>query len=119
MRCSGLGYGLISWKEIHFGIDQDIWDKLLYAQDDFIQKRMHMIAHANQYFKWVDHADADILVKFRCRGIDPWVMHKGQIIRLTSIDPELAREFELVKKRAAEGWPLQLLHDHSTNYFGS
>src|SRR5579885_1368614 len=100
----GLAMGLITWNEIHFGVDQDIWNKLLNSQDEYIQKRMHMVLHATQYFKWVDPADADVLVKFRCRGIDPWVLHKGQIIRLSIIDADLAHEIDVVKKRANEGW---------------
>lgn len=114
----GLASGLLSWKEIHFGLDQNVWDKLKFAEDPFIQKRMNMIANWKSYFKWVDPSEADVLVKFRCRGIDPWVIHDNQIIRLSFIDMEYAKEFALVKQRAAEGWPIKLLDSQSEDYFG-
>lgn len=114
----GLAIGLLSWKEIHFGMDHEIWTKLNQSSDSFIEKRMHMILHSSDYFRWVDPAEADILVKFRCRGIDPWVRYKGQVMRLTLIDSDLDRELELVKKRAALGWPIQLLNEPLEDYFG-
>jgi hypothetical protein len=114
----GLSTGLLSWKEIHLGIDSDVWDKLLHCQEPYIQQRMHMVQNANQYFKWVDPQEADVLVKFRCRGIDPWVAHNGQIMRLSLIDAELAAQLDLVKRRALAGWSIKLLNQQTEDYFG-
>jgi hypothetical protein len=66
----------------------------------------------------VDPQDADILVKFRCRGIDPWVYYHGQIVRLTMIDTQLGRELDTLRKQAAEGWPIKLYSEHPDDYFG-
>ncbi len=113
-----LATGLLSWREIHFGLDQNVWNKLAHTQDPFIQKRMDMVTHSTNYFKWVDPSEADVLIKFRCRGIDPWVLNNDQIVRLTLVDNELAHELELVKKRAADGWPIKFINDQSQDYFG-
>ncbi len=114
-----LSTGLLSWKEIHFGIDNDVWHKLINTKDPFIAERMHMVQNAQQYFTWVSPSDANTVIKFRCRGIDPWVLHKGQMLRLSRIDSELATELELVKKRALEGWSIQLQSPQTDDYFGS
>lgn len=108
----GLKIGLISWNEFHFGIDQDIWEKLHASQDPFIQNRMRMLIHPHEHYRLVVLAQANIQVKFKCRGIDPWVLHDGKIIRLTSIDTELAEAFSKTKEKATEGWPLEI---HSYN----
>lgn len=103
-----LATGTLSWKELHFGFDNVVWEKLIGAKDPFIQQHMHMIAHHQDYFKWVDPEDADILVKFRCRAIDPWVIHQQHPVRLSWIDTEIARELESLRKKAQEGWPIKL-----------
>lgn len=113
----GLSTALISWKEIHFGIDQDIWEKLLKSDNPYIKKRMHMVMNWKDYFQWVDPEEAEILVKFRCRGIDPWVTHEDQVVRLSVVDSDLARELELVRARAAQGWPIKLVDEPTQDYF--
>ncbi len=99
---------LISWKELHFGIDQDVWDKLQSAQDLLIRKRMQMIQQPKDYYRLVNPSEATTFVKFRFRGIDPWIAHKGEVVRLTSVDKELAQEFQSLKEQAMQGWPMIL-----------
>lgn len=106
-----LEQGIISWKEFHFGIDQTIWDALQGAGDPFIQKRMKMLENPTYYCLFVDPSEADIFVRFRCRGIDPWVLHEGSLVRLTETDPDLLQKFHLVKEHAAKGWPIQFLQE--------
>lgn len=108
----GLDIGLLSWNEIHFGIDEDVWDKLIASQDGPIRERMERLFKPNDYYKKVKPEEADLIIRFRCRGVDPWVIHEGQIVRLTSLDRELAQEFEAVKEAAARGWPIKW-----TNYY--
>ena len=98
-------------------MDSEVWDKLSQSEDAYIRQRMQMIKEPYSYFKWVDPQEADILIKFRCRAIDPWVVYKEQVVRLSMADPELAIEFDTVKKRAIEGWPIQLLVPQTQDYF--
>lgn len=51
-------------------------------------------------------SDATLFVKFRCRGVDPWIVVDDGVVRLSSIDRELARAYEQTKERAALGWPI-------------
>ncbi len=36
----GLAVGMLSWKEVHFGVDAAVWNKLSTAKDGYIQQRM-------------------------------------------------------------------------------
>ncbi len=76
-----------------------------------------MMANYHDYFRWTDPQEADILVKFRCRGIDPWVVHDGQVSRLSVIDSELSCELESLRKQAAEGWPIKLCGENIRRLF--
>lgn len=103
----GLSTGLITWKEFHFGVDQDVWDKLQYSQDPLIQNRMHRLFHPSDYFQCVDFDQANKLIKFRCRGIDPLIRQRETIAPLTTIDPEIAEKLCKLKEQAAVGWSIK------------
>lgn len=105
----GLDLGLLSWREIHFGVDEEVWDKLAYSEDPFIKERMYRVQHPDGYYVCVDPVEATLVAKCRCRGVDPWVMREGEIVRLTAIDSDLASAFKAVQERAALGWPIKLL----------
>ena len=111
----GLDIGLLSWREIHFGIDDDVWNKLSQSQDLEIQRRMVKLASPNKFFKLVDHTEAHVMVKFRYRAIDPWVLHEGKAVRLSTLDPIIEREFVSVREVAVRGWPLQFLQDSNSS----
>lgn len=100
--------GLITMNEIHFGFDQDVWDTLMSSSDHFIQECMHKILHHPHYHSIVNHQTADLIVFNKFRGIDPWVVSQGRLLRLTATDPVLAYEFLLSKEKMARGWPIKL-----------
>jgi len=104
----GLKAGLISWNEFHFGIDQDIWNKLSASQAPNIQNKMLMLANPNEYYRFVDPSQATILVKFKCRGIDPWIKLDDKIERLSRIDSKLAEALQKTKEKAAAGWSIEI-----------
>jgi len=104
----GLNIGLISWNEFHFGTDEAIWKKLSASRDPIIQDKMLMICHSSDFFRLVAPAKANKCVKFKCRGIDPWIRQEGKITRISTINQEIAKAFQETKKRATEGWPLEI-----------
>jgi uncharacterized protein len=106
----GLDVGLLSWKEIHYGIDHEVWNKLSQSKDPVIQHKMHQLANIHQYFKWSTPQEATHIVKFRCRGIDPWILQEGKLVRLTTTDAELAQKFKILKQKAENGWAIQILN---------
>ncbi len=103
----GLRTGILSWDEFHFGIDNAIWEKLCASKDGLIQNRMHKILHPDEYYHFVALEEADVVVRSRFRGIDPWILQDGAIVRLTELQDDLVQAFEQAKKRAAQGWPVK------------
>ncbi|MBP9841110.1 MAG: HD domain-containing protein [Simkaniaceae bacterium] len=108
---SGVEEGVISHEDIHFGIDDDIWNRLLASQDPLISKNMTKILQVNEYYKLVDPISADIVVKSKFRGIDPWIVVGGQLVRLTALDALLKQEYNLLQKKLSNGWGINLFED--------
>lgn len=104
----GLKIGLISWDDLHFGEDQTIWDKLSMSKDPIIQTKMRMLATPDEYFQLVEANEASTFVKFRCRGIDPWIQQDGALVRLTQLDVNLEEALRQVKERSLIGWPIEI-----------
>lgn len=104
----GMKVGLISWNDLHFGVDQDIWDALCGSEDPVIQSRMHMLANPKEFYHLVPPEEATVQVRFRCRGIDPWIKNGGKIVRLSSVDSEVATSLKRVREQAVEGWPITM-----------
>ena len=105
----GLEIGLISYEDIHFGTDREVWNALIYSQDPDIQEQMERLLHAQDYYTLVDPAEADLIVKSKFRGIDPWILSDGKVVRLTAIDRALAEEYQSVKEKLQSGWSLKIV----------
>src|SRR5690606_9471419 len=88
----GLSTGLITWKEFHFGVDDEVWNTLKNANDPLIQNRMQRLFHSSKHFECVEPERATKVIKFRCRGIDPLIRREGTIAFLTSLDAEIANK---------------------------
>ena len=104
----GIKLGLVSWNDLHFGVDQDIWNALSGSKDPVVQSRMDMIVNAKEYYRLVPPDEATVRVRFRCRGIDPWIRSGGGIVQLSSVDPEIASSLQKLREKAAEGWPVYI-----------
>jgi HD superfamily phosphohydrolase len=103
----GLSTGLITWKEFHFGVDDEVWNKLKNANDPLIQNRMQRLFHSNKHFECVEPEKATKVIKFRCRGIDPLIRREGTAAFLTSMDAEIANKFQKLKEQASRGWSIR------------
>jgi hypothetical protein len=109
----GIKTGLLSWKEFHFGVDQEVWIKLQESKDPLIQEKLAKIAHAEKYCRLVADCPPEKRIRFRCRGIDPWMQNKkgtqeNKVVRLSTLNKEFAQELEQLKAKALLGWPLQM-----------
>jgi uncharacterized protein len=102
--------GCISYAELHFGTDQVIWDKLILQKDSIIENKMNMVMNSQAYFSLVDTSDeADIIVKSKFRGIDPWVLLESTYMRITELDDKLAEEYVKVKQIINKGWSIKFI----------
>ena len=104
----GIKIGLLSWNDLHFGVDQEIWDALTASKDPVIRNRMSMIANPKEHYRLVSPNDAAIQVRFRCRGIDPWVRNGDSVVRLSSLDREYASSLQKLREKSVEGWPIAI-----------
>lgn len=113
----GVEIGLITEDDIHFGTDDAVWQKLCGSKDPFIVLRIRAIFNKHEFFQLVENEkDADDVIKSKFRGIDPYVLWKGKVVRLTSIDHELEKEFQKNKKEVKKGWAIKYL---MTSYQGA
>ncbi len=104
----GIDIGIFTIEDVRFGIDQEIWDRLLVLNDPLIQKNMHMIMNYSDYHCLVSAEEADLVIISKFRGIDPLVIVDGKRVRLTTTDPILAEDFYTAKDRMAKGWAIKL-----------
>lgn len=100
--------GLISEEMFHFSIDQDIWDLLSQSEDPYIKSKMKMLSSIEKYCQLTDPPKATTFIKFRCRGIDPWIRYNGATLRLTSIDLTIHKALERLQHISATGWPIEV-----------
>lgn len=102
----------LSYDDFCYGIDQVIWDKLLVESDPIIASNMHMIEHYYAYFSLEDSDKEGVKVKNKFRGIDPWIIHEGERVKLLSIDPRLDQEFQNVRAMIDRGWTIRTISDY-------
>ncbi|MBM3198959.1 MAG: HD domain-containing protein, partial [Chlamydiae bacterium] len=101
--------GCLSYEEISFGVDQEIWEMLLQHEDPVIQEKMYQVMHPTEYFTSVSFEESDEIIRSKFRGINPWVILEDRYLRMTVVDKELAQEFERVQHTMSNGWPIKLL----------
>lgn len=105
----GIDLGLLTFHELHFGIDQIVWEKLMQSSDSIIQTKMQMILNYSDFFSLVENEEeADLIVKSRFRGINPWIIDDSLSMRLSELDEQLAQEFDTAKRKMEKGWFIQL-----------
>ncbi len=105
----GFDIGILSPEEFHFGIDQDIWDKLSLDKDPVIEQKMNRVMNSKQYFSLCESLDqSDFVIKSKFRGINPWVIFDSTCLRLTEVDDELAEEYEKARIVIERGWPVKI-----------
>lgn len=105
----GMAIGSISFEEFHFGTDQEIWNKLILHDDPIIRQKMAMVMNSQDHLSLVDPSEADVIVKSKFRGINPWIRTDSGYSRLTEVDPDLAEEFDQARKVIEQGWPIKII----------
>lgn len=105
---------VLTWDDIHFGVDDAIWRTLLECPDPKIQTWMHKIQDVPSYYTLVEEKDADIKFGSKFRGINPWVIEDGKKVRLLETDSLLKKAFTDVKERVQKGWFVKLIENKET-----
>jgi uncharacterized protein len=100
--------GTITYDDIHFGIDDDVWQTLIRSADTRVQvKIMPLQEGLKEAFRYSTKPKA-FRVQSKFRGINPWVVIEGKIARLTDVDSLLKEEFFKVKREVEQGWTILL-----------
>jgi HD superfamily phosphohydrolase len=105
----GIEIGLITNDEFHFGTDEVVWNKLTSSKEEFIQKRMQMVIDTENFYILVDPKESDTILVTKFWGFDPWILEKGKVVRLTSINKKLENDYYAVKERMSKGFAIKLL----------
>lgn len=104
--------GLISEHDIHFTTDEWVWGKLSASKDPFIVKKMRSLSHQVPTFHLLKEArKADLVVKVKCRVIDPLIKYRGKNIPLTSMNARLAKAIKEHREELERGWAIKYLPD--------
>ena len=104
----GVELDIISYDEIHHGTDDDIWEKLTFSCDPFIEAKLKALYYPQQHYSLVDDPlEADMIVRSKFRGIDPFVLYNGQIRTLTSLDALLNQKYNETMENMLRGWPIK------------
>ncbi len=105
----GIEIGMLTWDDIHFGIDDLIWEKLLTSNDPLIVNKMGLVQRAGVLCELTQPELADFRIPFRCRGIDPWIEKEGNIYRLSALDEQYGNALEALQKQSHIGWSIRIL----------
>ncbi len=95
---------VITSDQIHFGTDQEVLNILLDTADSYIQKRIQACRCIHQSFTVGEKGEGKpIDFKPKFRGIDPLVMHKNALYRLTTLDSDFQKSYEALKIKCKQG----------------
>lgn len=103
---------LLSLDDIHFSIDDVVWETLMASDDGIISTYMNkMINHASAYHVCDDAECCDLLIKPKFRGTDPLVMQDGVLQRLSSIDNAFYAEYARVRDVLHKGYAVRFIEN--------
>lgn len=103
-----LSIGELSFMDITFGQDDDLWERLHQSPDDEVRRWLRYLRDVERYYQIVPLGHDQVRFKSKFRGIDPWVETPDGIQRLTEVNPTYRRRYEGVQALMEEGWSLQI-----------
>lgn len=98
-----LEIGLVSAKEMHFSVDDIIWDRMQQSDDLVLRRFLRQIDVYETAYAISDASDYDYFKKSKCRVVDPLVKVDGEFVRLSSVDDEFAQIYADIQRFCNEG----------------
>ena len=95
---------LITLDDIHFSVDDVVWDILNKSSDKEIQKLLYKAYNYNDFFALGSPDDHDKYFKGKCRCINPLVKIQDGLKRLAELDQEFDLRLKDVQKLTSDGW---------------
>lgn len=100
---------LMSVDDIHFSVDDVVWQQLNAADDALIKQSLDKVIHYKNYYKISNALDYDLHFTGKCLGVDPWVEVEDGVQRLSAVDAGYGAEYKRVHALLANGWYLKLV----------
>lgn len=101
---------LITLHDIHYSIDDVVWQKLCQSRDATI---IDLMAKVRAFEKQCEQADQhvhDFYVRSKFRGVDPLVKTgNGSLKRLTELDDSFIQDYTQLKTQLAQGWYIKFI----------
>ncbi len=94
--------------DVHFSDDEHLWDILTINNDPFLQAKTKEVFNHHNRFDLTTKDDYDLSYKSKFRGIDPYVKQGNNLVFLSKINSDFAREYRRVKKVKNDGYFLKL-----------
>lgn len=103
-----LDKGILTVDEMHFGFDDEIWNRLHAVNDSVINEYLRQLKEYHSSYKVTTKESCyDYYYRPKCRAVDPLVLHEGQLVRLTSLDNDYASCYTALKERCSNGFYLR------------
>ncbi|MGE0207291.1 MAG: HD domain-containing protein [Candidatus Babeliales bacterium] len=89
--------------DIHFGTDDDIWQRLCSCTHPDIVAGMHELKQYKELYQPTQDSEHAIKLCSKFRGVDPYVKKEGRLYRLTELDVEYKQRYDAYKKEKTTG----------------
>lgn len=99
---------IATYEDIHWGTDEDLWNRLMKAEDSTIKFFMEKIPRISSCFAFAEPSEADLIIRSKFRGVDPWVIGSEKRVRISEIDPVLASEYRMLQEKLRRGWSVRV-----------
>lgn len=95
--------GILSVKEIRFGIDKAVLRKLMHVKDNIIHGLLVQCRQPFRFYSVATSGSYDEIYKPEFRGLNPFVKREGQYIRLTQLNESYSKRFKALRESFVQG----------------
>lgn len=105
---------LISLHDIHYSVDEIVWQKLCQSTDAELNDLIKKMKESRNQCEQADQYQHDFFVRSKFRGVNPLVkMESGFLQELTKVNATYAQEYENLKNQLAQGWYIKFAKQDS------
>ncbi len=90
-----------------WGTDAELWDTLQQSQDPMLQAYLGFVSKETVFVR--DETDPTFYVTTKIRTIDPHVLHEGELVPFSTLDPEFAAHRQTYLAQKAGRWPMRMV----------
>lgn len=94
---------IISADDMHFGIDEVVIGKLKQSKDPILKQLLAIMYNIDLHFQATDQSNYDVFQPIKMRGIDPLVMDKGTLQRLSALSLDFKNDLKLTQEFVKRG----------------